>query len=785
MNGNDVKRTAGSAAETTGYSSVNGSAVNTSARKASFNARLRALAVLLALAILVSLAFSAVSSASGEVTSAAVDYTSYSFGSAPAALNVTFYDGPDSRGFAWFTDTSNDETELYIVPGKGGENADFSAAEPVEGVCAEISVGGFACNSHKVHVTGLEYGASYSYKLGGEGEYVCGTFTVDAEEPSSVTVLNFGSALTRDPDNLYVWENTVSQAFAKVPTADMVIFGGDQFDTGMIAGGGDKSQSDIARIVRYGIARDTVAAFVGSTPYFSVAGGQEYNTPNAHSNYADINYAGSAASGAYYSFDYGPAHFVMLNSNLTGDALAAQLAWLRTDLETASGESSAASWIIVTMANGPYSTGSRSNDAATQAIVTAYTPVFSEYHVDLVIQSYDRVYSKSLPYKWDSTGYTTSYGDAEAVNFDVRRTVVNGAAYDLNPNGTYYITCGSAGHRAGGSEAAVGVWADLDLTGYDPALTSNSELAGLAANASFTGNEYKIEVGRITKTNSYEPFTFTKSGEELTNAQAYSEGDPATGNVNAQMFGVLTVTDDTLKYNFYTVQGGEVRLFDTLYVLKSGESAEYEEKLASIPDLANATSEELIALAMEFVESREAFASLSESGKAKVRALMGMPEVVTEIETGIESVINAQNAESKVKFVTLQTSVPDENGVFNARLVAGLYEGGDGLNSVGFDICVYNPETGEYGKTNRRMCLELYGETLTEDAEHGFINEKSVSDIDSCIGLCAITLTDIPAEGNVIIKVTPLGKDDTQTVFGTAYRITFVDGIAEVEACGS
>ena len=753
------------------------------AESTSVNVRLRVLTALLALAMLFSLAFSAVSSAAGAVTSASVDHTSYSFGSSPAALNVTFYTDMRSRGFAWFTDTSNDSTELYIVAGKGGENADFTAAELIEGECTEITVSGESVNSHKAHVTGLEYGASYSYKLGGDGEYVCGVFTVDSESPRSVTVLNFNSAQTKDPDKLYVWENTVAQALTKVPTADMVIYGGDQFDTGMIAGGGDKSQSSIARIVRYGIARDTVASYVRSIPYFSVAGTQEYNTPNAHANYSDIDYAGSAASGAYYSFDYGSAHFVMLNSNLTGDALASQIAWLREDLAAASAADSATNWIIVTMDNGPYSTGSRSDDAATRAIVTEYTPVFSEFHVDLVLQAHDRVYTKTLPYKWDSAGYTVTYGNAEVVNFEVRQTEQNGVTYDLNPNGTYYISCGAAGHRAGESEASDGVWADLDLTGYDPAATVNSMLDGLSANATFTDNNYKIEVDRITKSNSYGEFTFTKSGEELTNAQVFNEGDPATGNVNAQMFGVLTVTADTLKYNFYTVEGGEVKLFDTLYVLKSEQSAEYEDKLAELPDFASATPEELIALAMEFIDTPEAFASLSESGKAKVRELMAIPEVVTEIEAGIEAVINEQNAEKEVKFVSLQTSAPAD-GVFNARLVAGLYDRTLNIDSVGFDICVYNAEIGEYGKVNRRMCLELYSETLTADEEHGFINEKSVSEIESCKGLCAITLTDIPAEGTVTIKVTPFGKNDTQTVFGTAYRITFVDGIAEVEACG-
>ena len=51
-------------------------------------------------------------------------------------------------------------------------------------------------------------------------------------------------------------------------------------------------------------------------------------------------------------------------------------------------------------------------------------------------------------------------------------------------------------------------------------------------------------------------------------SQEYKVGDPATGNVNATMFGVLDLTEETLSYHVYTVNEEMVRLFDTLDVLK-------------------------------------------------------------------------------------------------------------------------------------------------------------------------------------------------------------------------
>lgn len=54
-----------------------------------------------------------------------------------------------------------------------------------------------------------------------------------------------------------------------------------------------------------------------------------------------------------------------------------------------------------------------------------------------------------------------------------------------------------------------------------------------------------------------------------TDARSFEPGDPATGNVDTQMFGVLNLTADTMTYDFYTVEGNTVTLFDSLRVYKT------------------------------------------------------------------------------------------------------------------------------------------------------------------------------------------------------------------------
>ena len=137
-----------------------------------------------------------------------------------------------------------------------------------------------------------------------------------------------------------------------------------------------------------------------------------------------------------------------------------------------------------------------------------------------------------------------------------------------NPNGTYYVTTGAAGHRCGSVESD-GIWAEVVKDG--------DQIKGLNPSKTFTTNKYKNVCGTLTQSNQYEPYTISS----YTSAQDYKAGDPATGNVNACMFGILNMTENTLSYHVYTTNDKKtvdgkieydldsVKLFDTLDILKA------------------------------------------------------------------------------------------------------------------------------------------------------------------------------------------------------------------------
>ena len=501
------------------------------------------------------------------------DYVTYDIGQDPKGFNLTYYRGIYSRGFSWLTDNTVEETELYLVKSDKGEQADFSGAELIRGVTQEFvsktngtvsftdsdipdgkgssSSIELTLNSHKVNVDNLEKGKAYSYKVGAPGHYYYGAFVVEKEHPSSITAIELSDAQTIEPDKLSYWRNTFTKA---VDTAgsdlDMVLYNGDQFDQNMKTNS-SLSPSKPQRLQTYSKALDVINDYKFNLAYMASAGNHEPSAAYSHYIMSDIDYAGFDKSGSYYSYDYDYAHFTVLDSNTIRSGTA-QVNWLKEDLDKAAN----AKWKVVMIHHSPYTTGDHSNKSETHTIIETLAPIFSEKHVDLVLEAHDHTYSKTLPYRWNTLGYTTSFNDSTIVNLNPSKETVDQVTYDKNPNGTYYVITGAAGHRNGAREAEDGIWAEC--------VVEDGEMKGLDPNNTFVTNKYKTVVGTLTKENQYEPYTINGH----TSDQHYEVGDPATGNVNAAMFGVLEIKEKALSYHVYTVNDDTVKLFDTLDVMK-------------------------------------------------------------------------------------------------------------------------------------------------------------------------------------------------------------------------
>lgn len=128
-----------------------------------------------------------------------------------------------------------------------------------------------------------------------------------------------------------------------------------------------------------------------NVPFIPAAGNHDYETghgaPLRQAFVLPTN-GGPYAKERWFSFDWGPAHFVVLDSQA---ALDEQQDWLRRDLRNAKPP-----WRIVVLHKPLYSAG---HHGGSGYLRRKFERVLSAAHVQLVIAGHDHDYERSLPVK--------------------------------------------------------------------------------------------------------------------------------------------------------------------------------------------------------------------------------------------------------------------------------------------------------------------------------------------------------------------------------------------------
>lgn len=183
---------------------------------------------------------------------------------------------------------------------------------------------------------------------------------------------------------------------------------------------------------------DTNFQYLSKIPVMAISGNHETTYQNgANETFKHFNNKipeQETELGYYYSFNYGNAKFIMLNTNrLTGNQLTDdQYNWLVDELEN-----NTATWTIVSLHNPVYSAGRYGSDPSRNSISLALRSqlkgIFAQYGVDIVLQGHDHVVSRTHP--MDENGNP------------VQETweTVDGVQYSVDPSGVIYVMNGPAG----------------------------------------------------------------------------------------------------------------------------------------------------------------------------------------------------------------------------------------------------------------------------------------------------------------------------------------------------
>ncbi len=232
--------------------------------------------------------------------------------------------------------------------------------------------------------------ATINYKLYDSNTHTWGTaMTYQTAPPvntNSFCFLGIGDSR----DNMTVWGQIATQALAK--NADFAIFNGD-----IVASGGTTSLWDSWFT--------SGKQFLQNTLVYHSMGNHDATSVPFYKNTFDLPQV--SGSNLYYSFTYGNALFICLNSESASDA--AQYNWLKSTLQTYQNDTSI-TWRIVFNHRPFYTIGNHAGEM--NAYYTTWWKAFDDYGVDIVCNGHDHMYERTKPINRNvsTTAAVTTYG---------------------------------------------------------------------------------------------------------------------------------------------------------------------------------------------------------------------------------------------------------------------------------------------------------------------------------------------------------------------------------------
>jgi hypothetical protein len=109
---------------------------------------------------------------------------------------------------------------------------------------------------------------------------------------------------------------------------------------------------------------------------------------------ASVTYPNNAER--FYSFDYGPAHFIVLDTEAAFQNTSRrqeQIAWLTADLQA----SQDMPWRIAIFHRPPYNSGTE--HGSDPVVRAAFGPLFEQYNVQMVLNGHEHAYERSVPWR--------------------------------------------------------------------------------------------------------------------------------------------------------------------------------------------------------------------------------------------------------------------------------------------------------------------------------------------------------------------------------------------------
>lgn len=246
---------------------------------------------------------------------------------------------------------------------------------------------------HEATLTGLDPGTSYPYELWvGSARAASGSSIRTAPATGTVRFIAFGDSGIG---------STAQKALAARMSSDtweMAVHVGD------IVYGATNTSGDASYKTYQWWFFDIYRDWLRGRGFFPSMGNHDGRSTNNYGQaYLDLfvlpEEAGASAypdhAERYYSFDYGPIHFVALDTERAFQDPArrgVQLDWLRADLAATSKP-----WKVAYFHRSPYSAAGEHGSDLT--VRQAFGPVFEQYGVQLALSGHEHMYERTVPWR--------------------------------------------------------------------------------------------------------------------------------------------------------------------------------------------------------------------------------------------------------------------------------------------------------------------------------------------------------------------------------------------------
>jgi acid phosphatase type 7 len=362
----------------------------------------------------------------------------------------------------WATRESG-PAEVAFRPGGGSERTAPASSRRVSATTSGLAFDYF---QHEARLSGLAAATTYSYvpSVGGTDlTAAASTFrTAPATGTGSVSFIIFGDSGTGSAEQRQLAQRMQADTF------DIALHAGD-IVYGATNGTGDASYRTFGDWFF-----DVYRGWLARRPFFPAEGNHDSRPSNGNGRaYLDLfSLPRNGASGAfpdhaerYYSFDYGPVHFVALDTEFAFQDVtrrAEQLSWLEADLAA-----TAQPWKVAFFHRSPYSAGGEhGSDTVVRA---AFGPLFERYGVQLAMSAHEHDYERSRPWRESTTGSPVTY------------IVSGGGGAPLYPAGTAEWTAFSARRHQYVRARADACTIQIDAVGLDGSRFDGTTLSRCSA----------------------------------------------------------------------------------------------------------------------------------------------------------------------------------------------------------------------------------------------------------------------------------------------------------------